>query len=112
MSTLIRIVGRILVSRGMGLDSVDNFSCSESFPLALVYTACYVFTKLLRPLVKFWRSKGRRVIVYIEYGICAASTLEEAEKHSTAIQADLGEAGFVLNLSKSKLHPGIGLGLP
>ena len=43
--------------------------------------------------------------MYIDDGICAASTLEEAEKHSTAIQADLGEVGFVLNLSKSKLHP-------
>ena len=25
-------------------------------------TACYVFTKLLRPLIKFWRSKGRLLL--------------------------------------------------
>ena len=65
-------------------------------------TACYVFTKLLRPLVKYWRAKGRRVVVYIDDGIGAASTLQEAVEHSTAIQADLGDAGFVL---KSKLDP-------
>ena len=68
-------------------------------------TACYVFTKLLRPLVKYWRAKGRRVIVYIDDGIGAASTLQEAVEHSTAIQADLGDAGFVLNMVKSKLDP-------
>ena len=28
-------------------------------------TACYVFTKLLRPLVKQWRARGLRAIVYI-----------------------------------------------
>ena len=68
-------------------------------------TACYVFTKLLRPLVKYWRAKGRRVIVYIDDGIGAASILQEAVEHSTAIQADLGDAGFVLNMVKSKLDP-------
>ena len=43
--------------------------------------------------------------MYIDDGICAASTLEEAEEHSTAIQVNLGEAGFSLNQSKSKLKP-------
>jgi len=32
-------------------------------------TACYVFTKLLRPLVKRWRAMGIRVILYIDDGI-------------------------------------------
>ena len=41
----------------------------------------------------------------IDDGICAASTIQEAEEHSTAIQADLGEAGFILKLIKSKLDP-------
>jgi hypothetical protein len=36
-------------------------------------TACYVFTKPLRPLVKHWRSKGKRIVVYIDDGICASS---------------------------------------
>jgi hypothetical protein len=78
-------------------------------------TACYVFIKLLRPFVKHWRPGGRRVVVYIDDGICAAATSEETEEHSVAIQADLGEAGFVLNLSKSKLKPhqaGNWLGFP
>ena len=70
-------------------------------------TACYVFTKLLRPLVKHWRSKGIRAIIYIDNGICAASSIQEAEWHSavTVLQADLEGAGFVLNFSKSRLAP-------
>ena len=34
-------------------------------------TACYFFTKLLRPLVKFWRCHGFKVVVYLDYGICS-----------------------------------------
>ena len=36
-------------------------------------SACYVFTKLLQPLMKKWRSEGLRTIVYTDDGICAAS---------------------------------------
>ena len=78
------------------MEAVDVFHVSSSsFDLS---TACYIFTKLLGPLVKYWCSKGRHIIIYIDDGICAASTLWEAKEHSIAIQADLGEAGFILNL--------------
>ena len=39
-------------------------------------TACYVFTKLLRPLVKRWRSQGRRAVIYIDDGICASVKIQ------------------------------------
>ena len=101
MLILVRIAGPVLVSHGMSLEAVDSFSCFEFFLLALVQPVTFL-QKLLMPLVKYWRSKGRRVIVYIDDGICAASTLREAEEHCTAIQADLGKVGFIL---KSKLDP-------
>ena len=34
-------------------------------------TACYLFTKLSRPLVKYWRQQGLRVVVYLDDGIVA-----------------------------------------
>ena len=34
-------------------------------------TACYAFTKLLHPLVKYWRSQGLRAILYLDDGIIA-----------------------------------------
>ena len=36
-------------------------------------TACYIFTKLLRPIVKLVRSKGIRMVVYLDDGIVVVS---------------------------------------
>ena len=68
-------------------------------------TACYVFTKLLRPLVKRWRSLGLRAIVYIDDGMCASTTAAESSKHTQLILSDLKSAGFVVNCEKSMLVP-------
>ena len=68
-------------------------------------TACYVFTKLLRPLVKRWRSRSRglRGIVYIDDGICVSKSLEQCAVDTKVIVDDL--ADFILNETKSKLSP-------
>jgi len=34
-------------------------------------TACYTFTKILRPLVKYWCSRGLRVLLYLDEEIVA-----------------------------------------
>ena len=41
-------------------------------------TAPYVFTKLLRPLVRLWRGKGHKAILYLDDGICAVASEREA----------------------------------
>ena len=41
-------------------------------------TAPYVFTKLLRPLVRLWQGKGQRAILYLDDGICAVAGEMEA----------------------------------
>ena len=74
-----------------------KFYVFRVLPLGLS-TACYVFTKLLRPLVKRWRSRGIKAIVYIDDGICAAPSAQKVAQHSTEIQADLESAGFVLKV--------------
>ena len=68
-------------------------------------SACYVFTKLLRPLVKRWRARGLRVILYIDDGICASSSVAKCIEDKNVILSDLERAGFVLNVSKSCLEP-------
>ena len=40
----------------------------------------FVFTKILRPFVKYWRLHGLHIVVYIDDGICIAVGLEEAKK--------------------------------
>ena len=68
-------------------------------------SACYVFTKLLRPLVKRWRGKGIRAIVYIDDGIVASKSQEQCRMDEQFITSDLELAGFVLNIPKSQLEP-------
>ena len=68
-------------------------------------TACYVFTKLLRPLVRRWRALGLKAIVYIDDGICASDSAVECSKHRDIILSDLDNAGFILNSEKSHLVP-------
>ena len=34
-------------------------------------TACYMFTKLLRPLVRFWRKQGIRITLYLDQPGCS-----------------------------------------
>ena len=42
-------------------------------------TACYVFNKIMRPFNKRWRRKGVKSILYIDDGIGAKSSSEEAK---------------------------------
>lgn len=62
-----------------------------SFGLA---TACYAFTKLLRPLVKYWRGKGLRTLQYLDDGIVAVADEEAAKTVSLEVRADLAKAGL------------------
>ena len=41
-------------------------------------TACYLFTKLLRPLVRYWSGRGLKAIVYLDDGIVAVQGFERA----------------------------------
>ena len=68
-------------------------------------TACYVFTKLVRPLVAFWRSKSIRVVVYIDDGIIVAQNFEKALWCSKVVQESLEAAGFVTSPDKCHWDP-------
>ena len=68
-------------------------------------TACYMFTKLLRPLVRYWRSRGTRIVVYLDDGLGAAAGSAEALNASELVQTTLKQAGFVVNEEKSVWQP-------
>ena len=59
-------------------------------------TACYVFTKLLRPLIKHWRGEGLRAIIYLDDGIVAVNGEGAAISASSQVRAELGMAGVAL----------------
>ena len=68
-------------------------------------TACYAFTKLIRPLIRHWRGMGIRAVIYVDDGIVAVEGEHSARHVSMLIQKDLQNAGFITNLEKSNWVP-------
>ena len=68
-------------------------------------SAPFIFTKLLRPLVAYWRSKGIRMFMYLDDGTVGSASREEAEVHAAIIQQDIQAAGLVVNSAKSNFQP-------
>ena len=60
-------------------------------------SACYAFTKIVRPLVKHWRSQGICSIVYLDDGI-AGSRHENAKIISEIVKQDIDKS--VLELER------------
>lgn len=70
-------------------------------------TACYLFTKVMRPLVRLWRARGLKAIVYLDDGIVAVKGKREALEESQRVKKELESAGFVINLEKSQWDPSV-----
>ena len=68
-------------------------------------TACYAFTKFMRPLVKYWRSRGLRTVLYLDDGIVAVKGKENADRESSLVRQDLTKAGLIANDAKSQWTP-------
>ena len=56
-----------------------------------------MFSILLRPLVKLWRSKGLKAVMYLDNGICAVKGKIEAKKASAWVRDALECAGLVVH---------------
>ena len=63
------------------------------------------FTKLLRPLIKRWRGRGLKAIIYLDDGIVAVKGKDQAVEESRQVKWDLESAGFILNIEKSVWVP-------
>ena len=59
------------------LEGVTKYFVFTVLPFGLA-TACYAFTKLMRPMVRYWRGKGLRAIVYIDDGSVAVRGRDKA----------------------------------
>ena len=70
-------------------------------------TACYLFTKIMRPLIRYWRGRGLKAIVYLDDGIAAVKGKEEALVESARVKQDIENAGFVINGEKSIWEPSV-----
>ena len=68
-------------------------------------SAPYIFTKLFRPLVKYWRSRDFHSMVYLNDGFDIEVSFERADYASHDIKGDLCASGFVINEGKSNYPP-------
>lgn len=63
-------------------------------------TACYAFTKLLRPMIRYWQRQGLQVLLYLDDGIVAVKGEKQAEEASCQVKEDLARAGLVEHTAK------------
>ena len=68
-------------------------------------SACYCFTKLLRPLVKLWRLMSHASFVYLDDGISGHNCRTDASAASIIQKNDLSLSGFKTNDEKCHWQP-------
>lgn len=68
----------------------------------------FVFTKLLRPLVRKWRAQGILCQVYLDDGFACGSK-EHMQMCSPIVLGDLTNCGFVINVDKIEFCPKLSL---
>ena len=68
-------------------------------------SAGLVFSKVMRELVKRWRSQSIPIVTYLDDGILIANSASEAATAAKIVKHDLEQAGFILNPEKSNWVP-------
>lgn len=75
-----------------------------SFPFG-ISVAGHVFTKVLRVVINFMRSKGHKVIMFLDDGIGGKETFSEAMESSVFVKQSLIDFGFLLANDKCNWLP-------
>lgn len=68
-------------------------------------TAPWLFTKIFKPLLARWRSRGIKVFLYLDDGLILAETEKEAERAGEWVREDLESAGVQLAPEKCSWSP-------
>ena len=68
-------------------------------------SACFCFTKLLRPLLHRWRLLNFSCFWYLDDGISGHPNIVSASEAILIHQKDLDKSGLKVNLDKSNWHP-------
>ncbi len=64
-----------------------------------------VFTKLMKPLIAYFRSRGVRLVIYLDDLLLIAKDAATLHDHITLVQGTLESVGFVVNVPKSVVIP-------
>lgn len=68
-------------------------------------SAPYVFTSILKPLQKSWRSQGIPITIFLDDGLGGGTDFVSAKVNSLVVHSDLLKSGFVPNEEKSLWEP-------
>ena len=68
-------------------------------------SAPYVFTSILKPLQKSWRSQGIPIAHFLDDGLGGGTDFVSAKVNSLVVHSDLLKSGFVPNEEKSLWEP-------
>jgi hypothetical protein len=66
-----------------------------------LFSAPYIFTKLLRPLIRHWRGLGISTTIFLDDNIDMENSPEMSHEYATIIKSDLCMSGLVANDDKS-----------
>ena len=81
-------------------DGVIQFYKFTVLPFG-ISTGPYIFTKVLRPLLRYWRLQAIQIVVYLDDGLGVCATFPDCYSQFMAVKSDLSQAGFVANGLKS-----------
>lgn len=85
-------------------DGVTKYFQFSVLPFGLA-TGPYIFTKVMRPLVKHWRSKAYKIVVYLDDGFGVCPCFLSCMNQAVSVKSDLIDSGFVPNHEKSIWYP-------
>ena len=72
----------------LGFQWENRYYVYNVLPFGLA-TSGYIFSKVTREIVKYWRGKGFKIIMYLDDGLGGATYYEEALSTSKIIKSDL-----------------------
>ena len=88
----------------LGFQWNNKYYCYTVLPFGLS-SAPFIFTKSPRPVVKFLRKNGIKIVLYLDDGLVFAPTKNQCNLDSTIIQKTLSETGLLVNFEKSEFTP-------
>ena len=68
-------------------------------------TSGYIFSKVVREIVKYWRAKGLKIIMYLDDGLGGGDNYKNALVASNLIKKDLHYFGFSIAHEKCNWVP-------
>ena len=70
-----------------------------------IATAGHIFSKTVREMVKYWRSLGHRIVMFLDDGIGGSTCYELASEASRFVKESLVDFGFLLADDKCNWEP-------